>query len=130
MACRSPHFLFLRFVVALLAPLAHAASGKRSYQLSAGDAAETLRQFIAQSGAQVFYLAPTVKGVKTHPVVGEFTALEAIQRMTTNTGLVVVQDRKSGAFMLHRVEPADPPATGAPVHPPDPDRPGRKSGKP
>jgi iron complex outermembrane receptor protein len=97
--------LVVLLVVAALVPAARpaAAAAKRTFALSAGDAAVTLRQFAEQSGEQVIYVVPKVRGVKTNPVHGEFTAREVLERMLANTELVIVQDRKTGAWLVQRV---------------------------
>jgi outer membrane receptor for ferric coprogen and ferric-rhodotorulic acid len=117
--CRSADRLrrfILLLVLAALLPAARAAeaAAKRHYDLAAGDAATTLRQFVEQSGEQVIYLVTKVRGVKTNPVKGEFTAREVLDRMVSNTGLVVVRDEKTGALLVNRAataeQPASPPA--------------------
>lgn len=79
---------------------------KRHYELVSGDAALTLRQFVEQSGEQVLYLVPKVRGVKTHAVQGEFTTRDALERMLRDTELVAVVDEKTGALLIQRLPPA------------------------
>ena len=87
-----------------------APAAKRHYVLPGGDAAAKLRQFVEQSGEQVVYLVPKVRGVTTHAVKGEFTAREVLDRMVRNTALVIVRDEKTGALMINRaVSDAAPP---------------------
>lgn len=111
-------------VLAALLPAVRAATAavKRHYQLAGGDAATTLRQFVEQSGEQVIYVVPKVRGVKTHSVQGEFTAREVLDRMLANTALIVVKDEKTGALLINRAAPAPPPAAptapAAPAPPP------------
>ena len=62
--------LLLLLVLAALVPGARAAAAKRNYEVAAGDAAATLRQFAEQSGEQVIYVVPKVRGVRTHAVKG------------------------------------------------------------
>jgi len=97
-------------VVVVMVPLACAAAktAKRLYEVAAGDAATTLKQFAEQSGQQVVYVVPKVRGVRTNPVKGEFTAREAIDRMVAKTSLVVVQDEKTGALMINRAASPEP----------------------
>lgn len=88
------------------APAARAAdSVRKAYDFPRGDAAETLKRFAEESGKQVVFLVDVVRGVTTNPVIGEFTARDAIDRMVANTGLVVVQDEKTGAIMINRTAP-------------------------
>lgn len=134
--CRSVDALRRLVILIVLAALALAPAlragvpgAKRSFDIAAGDAATTLRQFVEQSGEQVFYLVPKVQGVKTNPVKGQFIAREVIERMLKNTPLVVLQDARSGAMTITRdrrgnTDTAAPPSSntlmGSPVSgPPD-----------
>ncbi|PTX98540.1 TonB-dependent receptor [Opitutus sp. ER46] len=116
--------LALLLLLALLLPGARAAGTpeKRHWDLAGGDAAQTLRTFVELSGEQVFYLVPKVRGVKTNPVRGDFTAREAIAVMLARTALVAVEDEHTGAFMINRVPPARAaaPEGGAKEPPQDP----------
>jgi iron complex outermembrane recepter protein len=108
--CRSAdplrRLVLLIVLVALVPAMRGTASTvKRHYEVSAGDAANTLRQFVAQSGEQIVYLLPRVRGVKTNALKGEFTAREALEQMLANTALVVVEDRRTGALLINRVPP-------------------------
>ena len=106
--CRSVDALrrviLLLVLAAFSAPATHAAesSGVRRYQLGAGDAEHTLRQFVEQSGEQVVYVVTKIRGVTTNPLAGEFTAREALNRLVARTSLLVVEDAKSGALMVNR----------------------------
>lgn len=82
---------------------------KRSYDIAAGDAASTLRKFVEQSGEQIIYVVPKVRGVKTNPVKGVYTAREVLDRIVANTLLVVAEDEKTGALTINRAAP--PPVT-------------------
>jgi outer membrane receptor protein involved in Fe transport len=110
--CRAALLLALVGVVA--AAQTASAPSKRLFQLATGDASVTLRQFAEQSGEQVIFLVPKVKGVTTNPIRGEFTARDALDRMVANTELTVVQDNKTGALMVQRTpkrpSPTTPPA--------------------
>jgi len=77
-----------------------AGAPKKSYNLAAGDAATTLKAFSEQSGEQIVYPADKVSGVQTKAVSGELTAREALTRMLAGSGLIVVQDEKTGAYAL------------------------------
>jgi outer membrane receptor protein involved in Fe transport len=104
----------LRRVVILLVlaawaavPPAAAADGpaaRRSYDIPAGDAVRTLRHFTEQSGEQVVYVMPRVRGVTTNPVRGRYTAREVLGLMVARTVLTVVEDEKTGALFVNRAE--------------------------
>lgn len=117
--------LVILLVLAALVPVLRAGAvgspaAKRSYNIAAGDAATTLRQFVEQSGEQVVYLVPKVRGVTTNPVKGQFTSREVIERMLKNTPLVVLQDARSGAITITRdrggnTDTAAPPSSNTPM---------------
>jgi len=90
-------------VVATLASAADGATAsgvKHHYSLAGGNAETTLRKFVEQSGEEIVYVVTKVRGVKTNAVSGEFTAREVIELMVAKTGLVVVEDPKTGALMI------------------------------
>ncbi len=75
---------------------------KKNYVLPADDASVALRKFVEQSGEQIIYLENQVRGIKTKPVQGSFNAREAIEQMTADTVLIVVEDKETGALMIQR----------------------------
>lgn len=91
---------------------------KRRFEIAGGDAATTLRIYTEQSGEEVVYVVPRVRGVTTNAVRGEFTTAEAIERMVANTALRVVRDEKTGALLINRASPEKPPrAEASPENP-------------
>ena len=84
---------------------------KTTFRLPEGDAAVTLRQFSQQARTPIVYPIDLVRGVQTHPVQGEFTAREALDRMVAGTDLIVSQDASTGALTVGR--PARSPASGS-----------------
>lgn len=91
-------------------PAAAAAETQRKhYDIGGGDAAGTLKRMADESGRQIVFLVDVVRGVKTNPVKGEYTAREALDRMVANTRLVVAEDEKTGALMINRTAlPSEP----------------------
>lgn len=75
---------------------------RRTYELPAGDAATMLRELSAISGREILFAAEVVRGVRTNPVRGEFTPVEAVSRLLAGTVLSVVQDEKTGALAVRR----------------------------
>ena len=100
-------FVILTVIVAMASSV-RAAPTKRVYDIEAGDAAQTLRQFVHQSGEQVIYVVPKVRGVRTNSVQGEYTVREVLERLLDRTALVVVEDEKTGALIINRVTSATP----------------------
>ncbi len=99
-----------------------AAEAVKAFNVPAGDAAMTLKQAAQQGGVEIVFPAPTVRGVQTSAVKGDYTAREALNRMLAGTELVLVQDEKSGALSISRLpaeaknarsRPADATAAGA-----------------
>ncbi len=99
-----------------------AAEVRKFYDIPRGDAADTLKCFAAESDRQVVYLVDLVRGATTNAVKGEFTAREAARRMVADTGLVIVEDGKTGSLTvgLRRRGEAQPPR-------PAPSSPGRSA---
>ncbi len=92
----------------------------RSFHLPAGDAAETLRRFGQQARREIIFPAAAVAGVKTHAIKGEFLPRVALDRMVANTGLTVAEDEPSGALMIFRAAPPQPPGVAPPADPQPP----------
>jgi iron complex outermembrane receptor protein len=95
----------------LLAPAAAAEAVKKDFNLPAGEAVATLKQFIAQSGEQLLFSSDDVAGLQTKSVSGSMTAREALEIMMSGSKLVVTQDKDTGALALKG--PASPNASGA-----------------
>ncbi len=102
-----------------------AETGQKNYDIAAGDAETTLKQFVEQSGAQVVFFVNKVRGVTTHELHGEYEARAALERMLAGTELFVVQDEKTGALVVNRspalTSPGDKKNVSTPVvRPADP----------
>lgn len=93
---------FLRGLLAALLPAALLAAEpvKKSYDIPAGVAEQTLKTFSAQSGLEVLFATKTAGKTGTNAVKGEFTAAEAIARLLEGTGLAATADARSGAFTV------------------------------
>ena len=85
-----------------IASLPAADAAKRSFDLPAGDAEMTLREFFRQSGVQIVFDVAMIRGVRTTVVQGDFAPLEALNRMFARTGFVAVQDEQTGALTIRR----------------------------
>ncbi len=95
---------------------ATADSQRKQYDIGGGDAAGTLKRMADESGKQIVFLVDVVRGVKTNPVKGEYTAREALDRMLADTGLVVARDEKTGALMINRAPRPGSAGSGAQPH--------------
>jgi iron complex outermembrane receptor protein len=75
---------------------------RKSFALAAGDAAVTLEAFSEQAGVQIVFLVRDVRGLTTRAVHGDFAVREALERLVAGSGLRVMEDGGSGAFVLRR----------------------------
>lgn len=78
------------------------ANEARSFDLEAGRAAKTLKQFAKQSGLGIVFDSRSLKDVYTEDVVGLMIPSNALARMLENTSLVFDQDDETGAFAVTR----------------------------
>ncbi len=104
----------LLVALACITGLPAADSPRRVFEIPAGDAALTLKQFSDQSGEQVIYPVDRVRGLRTHAVTGALPAREALERMLAGTGLAVVVDPRTGAIAIG--QPAGAARTAAPAN--------------
>ncbi len=116
----------IRFL--LLLPLfvlaAAGAEPKRLFDLPAGRAAQTLKQFATQAGREIVFSTEVIGEVRTPTVRGELTPNDALLALLAGTGLVAGQDARTGAIAVRK--DADPNAVrAAPV-----DRPVRPNAAP
>ena len=70
------------------------------FDLPAGDAVVALQAFCQQSGEEIIYPVEQIRTIKTHDVRGELSARAALDRMLAGTGLIVVQDERTGALAI------------------------------
>ena len=109
---------FLLTCLLLLLPidaLQAADAAVKPFDVPSGAASRTLKIFAQQSGREIVYSAESIGGTTTHAVRGEFTARDALDRMTAGTGLTVGVDEKSGLFSVRNetTAPNAPRATAA-----------------
>jgi len=112
LTCRSSGFafraaaaaLFLSIIMAVLPAAALAADPEpaKSFDLPAGDAVSTLKQFTEQSGVQLVYMVDMVRGTTTNAVKGVMTGPSALGAMLAGTNLEVVEDSQSGALSIRQ----------------------------
>ena len=75
---------------------------RKAFDVPADAAAISLKRFAEQAGQEIIYPVDDVKGVKTNPVIGDFTAREALDRLVAATDLVVAQNKATGALAVSR----------------------------
>ncbi len=74
----------------------------RTFDIPAGDAAQTLKQFAAQAGREIVFAPAAVAGVKTPAVNGRLTPNAALDLLLSDTGLIAREDEKTGAFSVRK----------------------------
>ncbi|MDI1319529.1 MAG: TonB-dependent receptor, partial [bacterium] len=97
---------FLAMTAALLlAAVAFASEPTaKKFDVPADKAPAAIKVFSQQAGVEVLFPTDAVAGVRTNAAQGEMTPRAALEKMVAGTGLVVVQDEKTGALGL-RPEP-------------------------
>ncbi|MCF3651585.1 TonB-dependent receptor [Synoicihabitans lomoniglobus] len=75
---------------------------KKTYDLPAGDAAETLKHFAEVSGRETLFAADSVSGVTTRALSGDYLPVEALREMLRGTDLMLVADPESDALAVRR----------------------------
>jgi iron complex outermembrane recepter protein len=92
---------------ALLSAQSVRSDAKQSFNIPSGDARPMLREFAAQAKREILFDVENVSGVTTNAVQGELTALQALDQMLANTGLIAGQDAKTGALAIRRQTPEE-----------------------
>lgn len=95
-----PSLLALAWGAALEVPARAADDARRTYDIPAGDALVTLKQFTAQSGAQVLYSADELTGIKTQAIRGRFGAREALVAHLAGNRVEVTEDGATGVLTI------------------------------
>jgi outer membrane receptor for ferric coprogen and ferric-rhodotorulic acid len=97
------------------AAAAFPAEARRTFDLPAGDAADTLRQFAQQAGREVVYPADEVRGQRTNAVRGSLPVPDALRQLLAGTALNAEPDRQTGAFAVRRRAAVAAPSAPAPT---------------
>lgn len=84
-----------------------AETARRAFDLPAGEAEPALKRFSQQAGVQLVFDSRLVEGVQVNAVSGDFTPLEAAQRLLAGTPLRARRDERSGIVSIER-DPAAP----------------------
>lgn len=74
----------------------------KTFDIPAGPASRTLKQFAAQSGREIVFAPLAVAKITTQPVKGKVAPAAALDSMLTDTGLIATQDQKTGAFAVRK----------------------------
>lgn len=77
-------------------------SATRTFDVPAGDAHITLKQFAQQARLELLYSAREIEGTRTNPIKGDFTPREALSKMLNGTKLIATPGRNRGAVAVTR----------------------------
>jgi outer membrane receptor protein involved in Fe transport len=83
-----------------------AETAKKAFNLPAEPAEAALKRFSQQAGMEVVFVSAVTDGVRVNPVRGEFTPIEAGERLLAGTGLTLVRDAKTGVLSVTRANGA------------------------
>jgi outer membrane receptor protein involved in Fe transport len=103
-------------IASLSAGAAHAAG--RHFDLPAGDAAQTVQSLAQDTGLQVLAPSADLRGVRTNPVNGDYSPIEALRKMLAGTPLEVIQN-PNGAITVRRANAVGQADTSEPAAPPE-----------
>jgi outer membrane receptor protein involved in Fe transport len=82
---------------------------KKPFDIPAGEARTTLKQFSSQAGGRVLYSGDVVDGVTTNAVKGTFSPREALALMIDGTRLKVSEDPQNGGLAVVRASDPNAP---------------------
>jgi iron complex outermembrane recepter protein len=102
-------FELLLFAALVLSAAAADADSFQSFDIPAGEAERTLKEFATQSGLEVLYSTDAARGVRTKAVKGRLLAREAVKQMLSGTPLYVVSDNKNGVLRIGRINDPNAP---------------------
>jgi iron complex outermembrane recepter protein len=74
------------------------------FEVEAGDAGDTLKQFASQAGREILFPVGAVAAVKTNAVQGEYSVREGLARLLTGTRLEAKEDAETGALVVNLAE--------------------------
>lgn len=99
---RLPGLRLAWLLCSLVCLAAQTADNLRLFNIPAGFAETTLKQFAAQAGMEVLFSTEVARGVRTNAVKGELLVHEAAKQMLSGTPLYVVTDSRHGVLRIAR----------------------------
>lgn len=103
--CRGSKSAVLALMLSSLLSGAAFAQQKQSFDIPAEAAPAAIQRWAQQSGLQVFAAEDDLRGIRTNPVRGDYSAVEAAQMLVAGTGLEVIASGES-TITIRRVRPA------------------------
>jgi len=95
-------WLYAAALLLLMTTACEIAAETRSFDLEAGSASTTLREFARQASVSVVMNRQNIQGVQTNEVSGLLAPKHALERMLEGTSLVFNEDLETGAFAVTR----------------------------
>jgi iron complex outermembrane recepter protein len=116
--------LYAAALLFLMTSACQLAAQTRSFDVEAGSARTTLREFARQARVSVVMDRQNVEGVQTNEVSGLLIPKYALERMLEGTPLVFKEDLETGAFAVTQstVSVAEETTRDSEVHAPEPKR--------
>ena len=111
------------------AGLLGAQTARKSFDLPSAAAEQGLKKFSQQAGVQVLFAAEVTEGVRTNAVKGDFTPLEAANKLLAGTPLTVVHDERTGVISVARAPAETAPKNVARAAQSPSDRPENRDGR-
>ncbi|AWI08162.1 TonB-dependent receptor domain-containing protein [Ereboglobus luteus] len=79
---------------------------KHAIDVPADTVENAIKKLSLQTGVDIIVPTKAVRGLRSNPVNGEYTAREALEIMVADTGLVVTQDARAGGLTVHKANAA------------------------
>ena len=109
--CKGSGSAVLALMLSSLLSGAAFAQQKQTFDIPAEAAPAAIQRWAQQSGLQVFAAEDDLRGIRTNPVHGDYSAVEAAQMLVAGTGLEVIASAEN-TITIRRVRPAST-ASGA-----------------
>lgn len=84
-------------------------AAKINFNVAAGEAGRTLKQFAQQAKREIMFPVQRVDSIKTNALTGELTVKEGLDRLLAGTNLRAFEDEKTGALIVQRVDDPNAP---------------------
>jgi len=100
-----PHLRLVSLLTLFCVPVLcgrSAEAGRRSFNLPADAAENSLRRFATQSGMEVLFSRASTAGVMTNALQGDYLPFEAVTRLLAGTRLMATQEPRTGAIVVSR----------------------------
>ena len=97
---RDPFRALRLFFLSSVFALAARAESVRDFNVPAGEARDTLKQFAAQARVEIAFPSANTLAVRTNSVTGRLAPQEAIASLLAGTGLSATRDPKTGAYAV------------------------------